>query len=436
MYRYLTIILTLCLMIGVALAGQTGDNISISGYFASQALIAQSYVNTIEPPIALAVLELEGKGIEQDEAGSLSDRLSTLLFETGRYDVISRDMMAQTELKLKLDSIGCIGDDCYVEAGKLLNVKQVVGGSITLVDSTYTVSVKIMNVETGEIIKTATYDTQENLDKVLSVGAQSLVSQLTAKKEEPEQQLLAEETFPVGEPEEPPIITEDLFAAPVVGDIYQFEPKSTQRAFFYSLLFPGSGEYYAGSRVKPIAFIGAEALIWTGYFIFNGKGDDKRKEYQTFADEHYKWWDYMQWWVQLDTTKQNAFSHRLPWDDQYNSVIKNQEYYENIGKYNQFQLGWDDIDQYPPIPGVDESGEPDLSYNRNFYLNLRKEANDFYQNANTMIMLSLGNRIISAFDAALTAKKYNKGKKQYSFKFKAKDFGNGNVPMLTCTYRF
>jgi hypothetical protein len=70
------------------------------------------------------------------------------------------------------------------------------------------------------------------------------------------------------------------------------------------------------------------------------------------------------------------------------------------------------------------------------YLNMRKKANDYYQNASTMLMLALGNRIVSAFEAALTAKNYNKGAKRFSFKLKTKDFGNGKVPIVTWNYEF
>ncbi|OQX92462.1 MAG: hypothetical protein B6D58_02885 [candidate division Zixibacteria bacterium 4484_95] len=216
---------------------------------------------------------------------------------------------------------------------------------------------------------------------------------------------------------------------PLTGDIYEFETKSTKRAFLYSMLIPGTGEFYAGSRIKPAVFLGIEALLWTGYFVYHNKGDDKKKEYKAYADDHYSPYDYMSWWNSLNPAKQDSFSHRLPWDDYNNSPIRNHEYYENIGKYNQFQYGWDDINTYPDEGGI-------LSPHRDYYLTLRKKSNDYYQNASTAIMLSLGNRIISAFDAALTAKNYNKGQKRYVIKLKARDFGNGQVPILTCTYRF
>jgi hypothetical protein len=235
------------------------------------------------------------------------------------------------------------------------------------------------------------------------------------------------------------IVAKNFFAAeklvdnseeiPLTGDIYEFETKSTRRAFLYSMIIPGAGEYYAGSRIKPVVFLGIEALLWTGYFVYHNKGDDTKKEYKAYADDHYSPYDYMSWWNSLTPAQQDSFSHILPWDDYNNSPIRNHEYYENIGKYNQFQYGWDDINTYPEVEGV-------LSPHRDLYLTLRKKSNDYYQNASTAVMLSLGNRIISAFDAALTVKNYNKGQKRYVIKLKTRDFGNGNVPILTCTYRF
>ncbi len=220
---------------------------------------------------------------------------------------------------------------------------------------------------------------------------------------------------------------------PLTGDIYQFETKSTKRAFFYSLLVPGAGQYYAGSRVKPAVFLGVEALLWAGYFVYDGKGDDEKKLYQDFANDNYQWQDFMTWWETLSDAQQDSFSHRLPWDEANNTVTRNHEYYENIGKYDQFQIGWIDIDNYAYPPPY---GDAITEGSRSIYLDMRRKANDYYQNANTMIMLSLLNRIVSAFEAALTAKHYNKGQKRFAFDLRMKNWGEEKVPMLTVNYRF
>ncbi|MEW5796303.1 MAG: hypothetical protein AB1772_08060, partial [Candidatus Zixiibacteriota bacterium] len=38
--------------------------------------------------------------------------------------------------------------------------------------------------------------------------------------------------------------------------------KSPFKAFILSAVLPGAGQYYMGSRIKPILFLGAEAAAW------------------------------------------------------------------------------------------------------------------------------------------------------------------------------
>lgn len=216
---------------------------------------------------------------------------------------------------------------------------------------------------------------------------------------------------------------------PLTGDIYEFNAKSTKKAFFYSLLIPGAGQYYAGSRVKPVIFLGIEAAVWTGYFIYHGKGNSKKDEYRQYALDHYDPDKFRVWWLSLTDSMRTSYSHVLPWDGENNTWVYNHEYFENIGKYDEFQLGWDST-------FVDPRDGSYIDRYRGAYLEMRKKANDLYQNANTMIMISLANRIVSAFEAALTAKKYNKGQKRFSFEFDTKDYGYGKVPMVTWNYKF
>lgn len=223
----------------------------------------------------------------------------------------------------------------------------------------------------------------------------------------------------------------DFEGDPLEADIYEFGIKSTKRAFFYSLAVPGAGQYYVGSRIKPFVYLGIEATIWAAYFIYQNKGDNKKNEYIAFADAHYNWRDFRAWWNTIPEDIRDDYSHEMPWDDYNNRPIFNHEYYENIGKYNEFQIGWDDINTEPP-----PFGEETTSPHRDFYLELRRQANDFYQNSNTMVMVAIGNHLISAFDAALTAKNFNKGQKRFSLKFKSRDMGRHMVPVLAMDYTF
>ncbi|UCC80146.1 MAG: hypothetical protein JSW64_01950 [Candidatus Zixiibacteriota bacterium] len=223
----------------------------------------------------------------------------------------------------------------------------------------------------------------------------------------------------------------------ILGDIYEYRMKSPFKAFVMSLAVPGLGEFYVGQKIKAGSFLAADVILWTGYFIYRGKGNDKEEEYKQYAHDHYLWNTYIDWWNSggVSDSIKETYSHTMPWDSTANQPIFNHEYYENIGKYDQFQVGWDDIGTNfppPPIPG----GTSVISAHRAFYLNLRKQSNDYFSTASTVAMISIANHIISAFDAAIAAKKFNRGTRQYSFRFNAKRYDGEMTPFLEFTAKF
>jgi hypothetical protein len=199
---------------------------------------------------------------------------------------------------------------------------------------------------------------------------------------------------------------------------------------------PGAGEYYNGQKIRAGAFLAVDALLWTGYFIYHKKGSNREDEYEAFANDNYTWQNFIIAWDQLPEEDKTTYSHRMPWDEASNQPNFNHEYYENIGKYDQFQVGWNDIDYSPwDIRDTTEAGGI-MSPLRSEYLDMRKQANDYFSNATTAAMISIANHVISAFDAAIGAKRFNKGGKQYSLNLKTKNIDGKTTPFLTLTAKF
>ena len=73
---------------------------------------------------------------------------------------------------------GCTTNECIVEVGRLIGVEQIVGGSISKVGSTYSISARIVSVETGKILKTATRDYRGEIDDLLVSGMRKIAVQL------------------------------------------------------------------------------------------------------------------------------------------------------------------------------------------------------------------------------------------------------------------
>ena len=217
-------------------------------------------------------------------------------------------------------------------------------------------------------------------------------------------------------------------------DVYGFKGKSVKKAFLYSLIVPGSGEFYAGSKIKAAVFLGVDVALWAFYFNYHGKGKDKETEYKGFADGHWVEDEYIQWlmvtygitsdrdpYEDPETGDTVYFSHHLP-------DTKTDQYYEMIGKYEQFSEGWDDY-----------NSSAEFSQNREFYLGQRRDSNDLLNKATYSAMFSLGNHILSAFDAALTVKRHNRRGEKFSqveFKMRLVERNQELIPRLSATLRF
>jgi len=222
--------------------------------------------------------------------------------------------------------------------------------------------------------------------------------------------------------------------------------KSPWIAGVMSLVVPGSGEIYAESYLKGGIFLAAEAAGGIVHFAYNKKGDDQEVLFKAFANEHYSAVRYANWtldnlsrlnsatpynstqytqrlyaggrppddspppfgvinWVELNNMERdvangvlNGFTHVMPYYGE-------QQYYELIGKYEQFSRGWDDSDPTNPL----EPAIPVKTTSKRFfeYAAMRAKANDYYDVASTFAGVIVVNHIVSAIDAFWSASRFN-----------------------------
>jgi len=165
--------------------------------------------------------------------------------------------------------------------------------------------------------------------------------------------------------------------------------RSALKAALFSLVLPGAGQWYAGSRIKAAGFFLADVAMWFGRRHYNNKGDEIDEEFRLYADQYWSRDEYIYWLDQQDDSVKEAFAHTLP-------DTKTQQYYEMIGKYEQFLAGWPDSD-----------GPPQNSEMRLYYMARQDAGNDKYKTADTMAQLMILNRVISAAEAALSVHRKN-----------------------------
>lgn len=228
--------------------------------------------------------------------------------------------------------------------------------------------------------------------------------------------------------------------------------KSVGKAVLFSALIPGSGQFYAKSYIKTAVFLAIEVSALAVNISNTQKGDDKDLEFRQYADsnwDEYRYWSYVNWvgldkgiytdlvvpenYVEMVTAPNggswylineqyfnanrdeiisnlreiegNEFSHRLP-------STKTQQYYEMIGKYpGQFGNAWNDasfdIDYRP------ENVTPSV----NFYMDMRDQANRYYDMAQYGLMAVLINHVVSAIDAGFTTRNYNRRQVQMEMSY-------------------
>lgn len=119
--------------------------------------------------LSIAVSELDGRGLQPGEAGTLTDVLSSHLSNTGKFRVMERGKMDMVLKEQGFQQSGaCTDQACVVEIGQLLGVDKMVTGSIGKVGKTYSVNVRMINVSTGEIVRTISKNYKGEIDGLLT----------------------------------------------------------------------------------------------------------------------------------------------------------------------------------------------------------------------------------------------------------------------------
>ena len=244
------------------------------------------------------------------------------------------------------------------------------------------------------------------------------------------------------------------------------------RALLRSLVVPGWGQMYNKSPWwKTALFAGIEVAGIVGIVQLNKKAEKLRLEYEDFANEH---WDFTRWisntpltkshWVnnlnipdvwnynEGDTTMYDVIidgTHLLSvlfqeqlystgcfndtsyyCDPMYHydnellesmQVVRDLHFYENIGKYDQFVGGWDDLvdADSSSIWWIKEKQTEDgteiliMTKNKEKYLDMRYKSNTYLKMATYAVSAVMFNHVISALEAVWTSQSDAREKKTY-----------------------
>ncbi len=219
------------------------------------------------------------------------------------------------------------------------------------------------------------------------------------------------------------------------GEYYEeVMPKSVGKALIFSSVIPGSGQLYAGSYLKSVGFLAIEAASWYFYSKYTRDGRDIEDEFETYADTYWsedKYWD---WIAHQSGISRNDLTALRNWEhDAFSHGLheqKDQQYYEMIGKYDQFNYGWSDTDASLIAKDI-PYWRDNPSTKRLYYETRRDASNKAFKSATTSVTAAILNHIVSALDAAYTVNRNNKSIAEATLYFEPKRMESRTYTALT-----
>ncbi len=130
-----------------------------------------------QPKKTISVLNLDPNGLTNQEAKIITDRIRSTLPRLGVYNVQERAKMEAIFDEMKFQLSGCASEECVVQAGQLLGAEKMLYGSVGHLGNFFTLELMILDVETGSIEQTCSYEVQGDIGKLLK-GAEEALSKL------------------------------------------------------------------------------------------------------------------------------------------------------------------------------------------------------------------------------------------------------------------
>ncbi len=138
-------------------------------FYAGVTFAQAALPGTAEPVPLVAVNALEGRGIDVNEAATLTDVLRVKLMKTKKYEVMERGQMETILQEQAFQQSGaCTDQECIVEMGQILGIEQIIAGSIGKVGSAYSINVRIISVKTGKILNSVSHSYTGPIENLLT----------------------------------------------------------------------------------------------------------------------------------------------------------------------------------------------------------------------------------------------------------------------------
>ena len=135
----------------------------------------------------IAVANLDALGVAPLEALTLSESLRVTLVDSKYFNVVTRSDMGRILEEQDFQQAACSDTQCLVDMGKILSVEKIVGGTVGRVGDTFSVAVRMIDVESGRIdhsvLKSVSGREDRLLDAIALLGKELALKYAASKSE-------------------------------------------------------------------------------------------------------------------------------------------------------------------------------------------------------------------------------------------------------------
>jgi hypothetical protein len=127
----------------------------------------------------IAVLDFGVLGGTREQGVALANQLRVEVLRTGKVTLVDRSQLEAILEEQALQQTGCTSQECAVQVGRILGIRQIVSGIATKVSENFwQVTALVVDVETSETLRAESLNHRGNFEDLISTGMGNLAKLL------------------------------------------------------------------------------------------------------------------------------------------------------------------------------------------------------------------------------------------------------------------
>ncbi|MBN2601791.1 MAG: hypothetical protein JXR87_07355, partial [Candidatus Marinimicrobia bacterium] len=144
---------------------------------------------------SLVLMDFEAIGIPPEEAKVFTEHLQVELFNRELYTILEMPDIQNKLAEHNYSLVKCSSAPCLTEAGKLSGTDLIIGGSITKIEGNFSVTVRMIDVKSGNVVKIFVYRHSGDIISLFSDGVVTVADKLSQPMIEPEKKPVTAQTY-------------------------------------------------------------------------------------------------------------------------------------------------------------------------------------------------------------------------------------------------